>query len=394
MKCYQKALILDPADLDAALHLVDYHVEANELDRAEVILTDITSLRNRSGWPWRRLGFLRMRQNDYLSAIPSFQNALRADTNDVLSWEGLAESYLKEGRYTAAMKAFTRARELAPNNIYTSYQAALVKQKLGLLEEAIDQYVDTLALAEDQEQSPYIPALKGLADTHLLQAKENFQQGFYGRAAESYNAVLKSCLLAIESNPLECFWQLIGNACCQYRTVISYSHLFAFEELQQLMNFLSPSPNELLKLASDPSSNLVAEFSSLNIDADFALPRKECLDVLLSCATFAYKQAVYLASKAGSARPSYWHDLALSYYWLAESNLRDASFDGYMKSALQCNKVAVKYEPENPTFWNTLGVIALNHDVKVSQHAFIKAMEYNSRVRVISLAGLPSTGRK
>ncbi|GAB5589005.1 Superkiller protein 3 [Umbelopsis nana] len=379
IKCYQKALILDPADLDAALHLVDYQVEANELEQAEVILTDITSLRNKVGWPWRRLGFLRMKENDYLAAIPSFQSALRADAKDVLSWEGLAESYLKEGRYTAAMKAFTRARELAPNNIYTSYHAALVKQKLGLLDEAIDQYTATLALADEQQQAPYIPALKGLADTHLLQAKENFQQGFYGRTAESYNDVLKSCLLAVQTHPLESFWQLVGSACCQYRSVMSYTHLFAFEELQQLMTLLSPSPNDLLHLSSDACSDLVTDFLSLTIDSDFSLPRKECLDVLLSCATLAYKQAVYLASKTGSASPSYWHDLALTYYWLAQNNDHDSSFDSYLKMALQCIKVAVKYDSENPTFWNTLGVIALNHDAKISQHAFIKAMEYNSR---------------
>jgi tetratricopeptide (TPR) repeat protein len=380
IKCYQKALMLDPADLDAALHLVDYHIADKELDQAEVILTDITNLRTRAGWPWRRLGFLRMKKNDCLDAIPSFQNALRADASDVLSWEGLAESYLKEGRYTAAMKAFVRARELAPSNVYTSYQVAVVKQKLGLLEEAIAQYSDTLALAEEQQQPVYIPALKGLADAHILQGKENFQQGFYGRAADSYNAAMDACLRGLEVHPLESFWQLVGCAFTQYRTVMSYSHLFAFEHLQHVMRLLSPTPNELLKLPEDTCSDLVAEFLSLQIDPDFTLPRKECLDVLLSCSTFAYKQAIYLASKAGSVSPSYWHDLGLTYHWLAENNLNDISYKDHMKLSLQCIKVALKHDQENPTFWNSLGVIALNNDVKISQHAFIKSMEYNSRV--------------
>ncbi|KAI8576073.1 hypothetical protein K450DRAFT_258770 [Umbelopsis ramanniana AG] len=379
MKCYQKALMLDPADLDAALHLVDYHIADKELDQAEVILTDITNLRTRAGWPWRRLGFLRMKKNDCLNAIPSFQSALRADANDVLSWEGLAESYLKEGRYTAAMKAFVRARELAPSNVYTSYQVAVVKQKLGLLEEAIVQYSDTLALAEEQQQPVYIPALKGLADAHVLQGRENFQQGFYGRAADSYNAALNACLRGLEIHPMESFWQLVGCTFTQYRTVMSYSHLFAFEDLQHIMRLLSPTPNELLKLPEDTSSDLVAEFLSLQIDPDFTLPRKECLDVLLSCATFAYKQAIYLASKAGSVSPSYWHDLGLTYHWLAENNLNDIVYKDHMKLSLQCIKVALKHDQENFTFWNSLGVIALNNDVKISQHAFIKSMEYNSR---------------
>ncbi|KAM3588689.1 Superkiller protein 3 [Umbelopsis sp. WA50703] len=382
IKCYQKALVLDPSAVDAAYYLTDYYQETGNLDEAETILTDVTSLLGRTGWAWRRLGFLQLKRGEYLNAIPSFQNALRSDARDVPCWEGLAESYLKEGRYIAASKAFARARQLAPNNIYTSYQSALVKQKIGSFGEAIDEYLQTLALAEDQNESPYIPALKGLADTYLLQGRDNFQQGFYGRAAECYNSVINACLVAIEHSSFECFWETVGRALCQYQTVLSYAHIFAYAEIHKLMALLTPSPNELLKLPSDSCADLVADFTNLDVTEDFSLPRKECADVLLSCASLAYKQAIYLASQKGSHGKHYWHNLALIYYWYWQNNRSESSNDDQFKMALRCMKLAMKYDDDTPAFWNTLGVIVLEHDAKISQHAFIRAMELDPRSAV------------
>lgn len=49
----------------------------------------------------------------------SFQNSLRVENSDSIAWQGLAETYRYQGKYTAALKAFTKALELDPSNVYS-----------------------------------------------------------------------------------------------------------------------------------------------------------------------------------------------------------------------------------------------------------------------------------
>ncbi|KAI8379442.1 uncharacterized protein BYT42DRAFT_568792 [Radiomyces spectabilis] len=386
-KCYQKAFVLNPMDVEAALHLSDYYVLDGESANAETVFRQITELCPKVGWAWRRLGYANMENNVYNDAITCFQKALRTDTNDVRCWEGLAEAYSHEGRYVAALKAFGRATDLDPSSVHARHEKALVKQKVGMLDEAIAEFQATLEIAAEQGKANYMPSIKGLADTYLERAKEDFQQGFFGRVAAGCGNVIGTVLRGLQKDPtLLSLWKLVADACIMYRQVPSYLYLCAYRELQEVMQIMGDkNPHTQLGLPHDATSQLMDEFMPLDVsDPDFDLPAKAALDVIFACASFAYKQALVLSKNHGSVAPAFWHDLALVYHWMSENNNSESTDETnpLMETAMKCVHMALKLNPTQHHYWNTLGVIAMQQAPKISQYALVKAMEYNNRSAV------------
>ncbi|CAO3639771.1 unnamed protein product [Cunninghamella blakesleeana] len=377
-KCYEKVMQLNPMDVEVAFHLSNYYVNDDELSKAEDLFKQITNSSPKTGWAWRRLGYAHMTTDNYQEAISCFQKSLRVDTNNVQCWEGLGEAYTYEGRYVAALKAFERATILDPLSINGNYQKALVKQKVGKYSAALEEFEATLALAEQQGAGVYLPALKGLADTYLAKVKEDFQQGFFGRAVDGCRKTIHTCLLGLQADEnILGFWKLIGDACCLYRLMPSYLHMCAYDDIQEAIKNFAISAHQKLKFEHDHSSQLVDEFLQLEITSEFYLPPEAALDVMLACASFAYKQVIVLCHNHKSISPIYWHDLALVYHWMGENNLEHQSTCTLV--ATKCIQVALALNNNESTFWNTLGVISMKDSPKTSQYAFIKAMEYNSR---------------
>jgi superkiller protein 3 len=296
----------------------------------------------------------------------------------VKCWEGLAVAYSRAGRFIAALKAFGRATQLDPTSIHAHNEQAYAQQKVGHLDDAIAGFQHTLKLAEQQGKLNYIPALVGLAETYLEHAKEDFQAGFFGRASDGCNKVFAIALLGLEQDTsIIMLWKLIGDACAFYRHIPSYLNNCAYSVLQQVMQQALPDVHDRLKFETDTTSHWIQEFLALqNMDSDFSLPAKPALDVILSCAANAYKQAIVLCKNHPAIAPAFWHDLALVYYHIClNGNTDEAS------TAIQCAKVALKLEPAQYVHWNSLGVIAMTvgEMPKLAQYAFVKAMEYNNR---------------
>lgn len=293
-------------------------------------------------------------------------------------WEGLAEAYSRAGRFVAALKAFGRATQLDPTSIHAHNEQAYVQQKVGLLDDAIAGFQHTLSLASQQGKPNYIPALAGLAETYLEHAKEDLQAGFFGRASDGCNKVFATALLGLEQDAsVIVFWKLVGDACAFYRHVPSYLNNCAYSVLQQVMQQAMPDAHDRLKFEADTTLHWTVEFMALqDMDNDFSLPLKTALDVILSCAANAYKQVIVLCKNHPVIAPAFWHDLALVYYHIClNGNTGEAPV------AIQCAKVALKLEPAQYMYWNSLGVIAMTvgEMPKLAQYAFVKAMEYNNR---------------
>lgn len=311
---------------------------------------------------------------------------MRTDTSDVRCWEGLAEAYSRAGRFVAALKAFGRATDLDPTSVHASNQQAYVQQKVGLLDDAITGFQHTLELAKEQGKENYIPALAGLSETYLEHAKEDFQQGFFGRAADRCNLVLETALLGLNQDPtIVALWKLVGDACFFYRQIPKYLNNCAYATLQSLMQITNGAAHEQLKFGPDLTSHWISEFLALDGDelasGDFSLPHKTAMDVILSCAANAYKQALVLCKNHQAIAPAFWHDLALVYYHISLNATNDQGGNEEAMIAIKCAKVTLKLEPTQYMFWNSLGVIAMTAaDLpKIAQYAFVKAMEYNNR---------------
>ncbi|CAO3617593.1 unnamed protein product [Mucor hiemalis] len=380
-KCYQKAYVLNPLDADAALHLSDYYVTDGQLDEAELIFRQVSESSPKTGWAWRRMGYVHMNSTSYNEAIFCFQKALRTDTSDIRCWEGLAEAYSRAGRFVAALKAFGRATTLDPTSVHANNEQAYVQQKVGLLDEAIAGFQHTLALAKEQNKENYIPALAGLAETYLEHAKEDFQQGFFGRAADRCNSVIETALFGLRQDPtVIALWKNVGDACAFYQKIPKYLNNCDYVTLQKVMQIAGSDCHDQLKFSPDITSHWMNEFLALeDVNEDFSLPHKTALDVILSCAAQTYKQAIVLCKNHRAIAPAFWHDLALIYYHLSVNTTEGGQDIALM--AVKCAKVALKLEPTQYMYWNSLGVIAMTTaDLpKIAQYAFVKAMEYNNR---------------
>lgn len=300
---------------------------------------------------------------------------MRADTSDVRCWEGLAEAYSRAGRFVAALKAFDRATQLDPHSIHANNEKSYVQHKVGLLDDAITGFKHTLKLAKEQGKPNYIPALTGLAETYLEHAREDFQAGFFGRASDGCNMVFQTAYLGLQQDvSVIAFWKLVGDACAFYRHIPKYLNNCDYQSLKQVMQF-AQNAHDQLKLEADITHHWVHELLALDDDFDFNLPPTTSMDVILSCATYAYKQAIVLCKNHIVIAPAFWHDLAIMYYHLSLNGNTDISM-----TAVKCAKVALKMEPAQYMYWNSLGVIAMTVGElpQLAQYAFVKAMEFNN----------------
>ncbi|KAK7473574.1 hypothetical protein BaRGS_00035177 [Batillaria attramentaria] len=220
-KCYQKAFDLDSNSDEAGAALCDMLTALGEEDSVQSLLERVTGAASAgcAKWAWLRLGLAQVRSGDPSTAITSLQSALRADPEDRHAWECLAEAYLHRGSFTAALKAFGRAAELQPDSMYCLYQMANIKQRVGVLSEAVKEYKLIL------DQSPnYVPALKGLGETQLLLAQRHLQQHLIDLAHDHcQQAIHWLTKAAAQRSDLSCLWKLLGDCCTLLRPLPTQS---------------------------------------------------------------------------------------------------------------------------------------------------------------------------
>ncbi|CAG8499538.1 2849_t:CDS:10 [Ambispora leptoticha] len=376
-RCYMKAFSLDSSDEEAALHLSQYYHSEDNNELAETVYRTIIQSNPKAGWAWKRLGFLELANKNYTDAITAFQTALRTNSKDIQCLEGLAESYRNEGKYIASLKVFTRAAEIDPSSIFANYQIAAIKQKLGFFTEAIEYYKITIEKAKEKAEPDHFPSLKSSGDSYLALVKEYFQMGSYGRAADSIADGLKVLLRAIQMHPeMQCLWKLVGDLCMEVRFIPNYLHLIPLSTLRSVIENLDPS--DINKKLGFPSEIDDSAIRSITEEDDSII---DVYSAILTCSCISYKYAIILSGNDSDIAPSYWYDLAVVYHRLYEHERIQAAETSlsYLRIAIRCIKIALRLEPANPSFWNTLGVITLTTNAKISQHAFIKAIEYSQK---------------
>ena len=278
---------------------------------------------------------------DYTSAIVSLQTALRSDIKDVACWGGLAESYQKQGRYVSALKAYGKVAELEPGSLFASVQIAVVKSTLGLQEEALEQLEAALKLCTTDDQR--VPILIQKAKSLLAMYRDKMEKGCYGQAADCLKEAVRVSHIVTEMAPdLHTPWNLIGDA------LLSLSGLSDDLTSSGLdLQFVMAKWEEAQKILSD-----------LELFADGG-------DRLLEAALVSY----ILAMVASRPSAQQWFHLAIVLWKLNRT-----------KQTYRILHRALRLEPNNPTYWNFLGVITAKEKVKLSQHAFIKSLELDNTV--------------
>uniref|UniRef100_A0A665SX81 Tetratricopeptide repeat domain 37 n=1 Tax=Echeneis naucrates TaxID=173247 RepID=A0A665SX81_ECHNA len=325
--CYKKAFELDSEDAESGTASVDLSMEQGDMDTALAILESVIekATPGSAKWAWMRQGLYHLKVGQHQQAIADLQAALRADPEDWVVWECLGEAYLNRRSFTAALKAFGKAHQLQPSSIYSVYQAAAIKQTLGKFKEAVAEYLQITA------QQDYVPALKGLGECQLSLAKGLMADCRDGGAIDLIQKAIENLFRAVQLRPdLSCLWKLLGDACTAVSTV---------------------SPSRAQVLVPGP----LAEHWTL----------KHCF------VSRCYAHALKLMSEA----PSLWYDLGLNYYH--QSSL-PCPTEGDQSSQSLCLKKAIMMESGNHSYWNALGVIAMNKGLQnfaLAQHCFIKSIQ-------------------
>ena len=363
MKCYTKAVSINPTDSDAAQSLCSIWISQGKLKEAIDLLQQFIEVIPRSKWAWKQLGILELTESP-ASAITRFQTSLRILPDDSVSWSCLGDAYAREGKYVAALKALDRAKELDPAEYSADFLKARVHQKLGQFEESLACYESVLS--QIPLPKARIPVLHGVAETRLVYARELHEQGSYGACLKNLCLILS--VICSERVCDASFLKIAGDAC------------IAMYRLLPMM-----ISDRVAKLALD-CIDIISSFGKVKanpitlISSATVSPHTINLHRVLDCAYLCYQSCIIQTSPDDkSILGAFYYDISLSSYYLCEATRQD----DYIIEAIRFVKTSLYFRPSFWLYWNALGIFCQNVDKKLAQHSFIKAIECDATVRFL-----------
>ncbi|KAL4853629.1 Tetratricopeptide repeat protein SKI3 [Chlorella vulgaris] len=361
LRCFKRALALDPSVAAAGDQLCAMLVASGKAATALSLCREIASRAPQARWAYRRCGYLLAASEEYEQAVTAFQTALKGDVKDAAAWEGLAASYQSLGRFTAALKAYTRALHLSPQRAYSHIQSGNIHMALGSFAEGTSHFEAALQAA------PNHPAAQlGAAESLVAAAAAHARQGALGTAAaELARAAEHTLLCASMHGTLEAAWKLHGDVLVQHHAV-------------------TPSPHHPTISVGPASGNDTSRQDSkgpwLGGELDGWRRRVQAMRQ----ARRAYGRALHL----NPARSGAWQDAAFSYHleWqLLRAHPAVASTDGtgpanlasLAAAAERCARAGLGLEPASADLWLALGMVAA--EAAVREYALSRALQLNPK---------------
>ena len=263
------------------------------------------------------------------------------------------------------MKALGRARELLPDDWMCSYFIGEVQQQVGQYQEAINTFESILVHRPSE-----VGVLMALGQTHLDLGRSEISTGFPTRAEQSFVASICTALQAINDNPgfRAVAWKVVADAVFH----LSSCPCFKAEEkeLVELSEVTSLVSGEL----SDRLSGILTSSDLQNVSSFNELK-------VLEIAIAAYDYRISLSSSESLSNGSAWYDLGVALNCWSKKTRNP---EGRLKAdqeAISCLKEALLQDAGTDLYWNALGNINFEDKPKVAQHAYIKALEIDSKVR-------------
>ena len=392
-KCFQKAFELSASEVEAAERLARSFADQGEWDLVEIVAQRVIesgkvrpppgSKRKGLSWPFAALGVVQLNNQEYAKSIASYQQALRISPEDYHSWIGLGESYNNAGRYIAAAKAFEQSQQLATqvegvdsdDLWFSKYMDSNVKRELGDFEDAIAGY-KTVLISRPKEFGVSIALLQ----THLESAWRSVELGFFGRAAQDAIDTL-GVGKAISENHKEAFnlWKTVGDACSVFSWVQSHVSDFPTELVCATLEAGVNAENYEMLAEVDGVGKAVLQEISTN-------ETSPSLYTCMSLAILSHKRAIHVCANDIHAQAVAWYNLGWTEHRAHVCLHRDLkaypkkkqSFK-YLKASVRCFKRAIELEASNSEFWNALGIVTIQINPKVSQHAFVRSLYLNDK---------------
>ncbi|KAF8070280.1 TPR-like protein [Lyophyllum atratum] len=381
-KCFQKAFELDPREAEAARRLAEGFGEDREWDLVEVVArrtiegegglhagiegtgaSGASRYLPTNSWAWKAVGVVELHRRNYPPAIQAFQVALRAEPDDSVSWVRLGEAYSKAGRHVAAVKALERAHELNPHDWVCSYLIGDVKHQMGSFGDAISIFESILAHRQSE-----IGVLVSLGQAYLDLGRSESSEGFHLRAEQSYTTCISIGLRTIQASPgfRGVAWKTVGDAIYALSGRSTYGEEGVVREV--LMAVVGLLPAESIHL-----SGLVPPPALLDEQPLTGLK-------VLEIAAAAYSYRISLDSSEMTPKSgSPWFDLGIALHsWVVKST-GDVNASKAQAEVVSCLTHALRENPGSDLYWAGLGDAFFLSNAKNAQHAYIKALEIDSK---------------
>ncbi|KAL6554050.1 Superkiller protein 3 [Orobanche minor] len=131
LKCYQRALALNPDDSEAGEAICDLLDEGGKESLVLAVCREASEKSARAFWAFRRLGYLQAYQKKWSEAVQSLQHAIRGFPTSADLWETLGLAYQRMGMFTAALKSYGRAVELDESRVFALIESGNISLMLG-----------------------------------------------------------------------------------------------------------------------------------------------------------------------------------------------------------------------------------------------------------------------
>lgn len=204
LKCYQRAVSLNPDDSHSGVALCDL-LDGGGKESLEIAVCREASQKSpRAFWAFSRLGFLMVHQKKWSEAVQSLQHAIRGYPTCADLWEALGLAYQRLGMYTAAVKSYGRAMELDNSRAFAMIETGNIFLMLGSYRKGIEQFQHALEICPQSTCAQY-----GLASGLLALSQECIKQGAFSWATsllEEASEIAKSS--TVLGGNMSCVWKL------------------------------------------------------------------------------------------------------------------------------------------------------------------------------------------
>ena len=263
------------------------------------------------------------------------------------------------------MKALDRARELDPEDWICSYFIGEVERQTGAYEDAIKAFESIL------EKHPLeLGVLASLGQTYLDLGRAETATAYTARAETSFLAAIQVTvrLIAASSGYRRVAWKKVADA---------VFHLSCFRQYAD-EDAVRGALSELVPLVSDHPGTALAGIMTFPITLD-SVADTALLAMQVALAAYDYRTSLDALDDA--AKGSAYYDFGMALFAYARKIVQTAMAEPARQLGIRQIKEALRCEPSNEQYWNALGSATFESQPRVAQHAYIRAIEINSKVR-------------
>ncbi|GLU00145.1 hypothetical protein SLE2022_175370 [Rubroshorea leprosula] len=335
LKCYQRAVSLNPDDSDAGEAFCELLDQGGKESLELAVCKDASEKSPRAFWAFRRMGLLQIHQNKWSEAVQSLQHAIRGYPTSADMWEALGLAYHRLGMFTAAIKSYGRAIELDDTRVFALVESGNIHLMLGSFRKGVEQFQQALKISPQSVSAQY-----GLASGLLGLSKECISLGAFKWGASLLEEACKVAKASTQlSGNLSCIWKLLGDI------QLTYAQFYPWAE-------------------ESMSSKYDEETFSNSI-----LSWKRCCLMAVISARNSYQRALNLAPWQANI----YTDIAITSDLISSLN----GDHEYIQNAWQLPEKmalgALLLEGDNSEFWIVLGCLCNNQALR--QHAFIRGLQ-------------------